>query len=1116
MVKSFNVYIEEAIKIVDIDQRYHEAESFYLRLFNLLYEYENLINLNFKKKNFPGIDLYESNLKLGIQITALTPKNINNVSSKVTNTIERFMNSKEFEKYPTNKFVIFFTKDSKYIEDYKKESNLKLLEDKHKIKIKLRTSSSLCEKYDSIISKSKRNHLHEFIRAEMESDFRGSYSLNYVSHIDNNLKNNSLFFTEEETYWKEDIGLQISNSNKELLILGAPCSGKTELSKSLIEQVDRIYKVYYLNFIMSESTIELTGVMADLLQISFNYSILIIDDVHLNIDLLNRIRNRLKSYDWLNVIYISRPTNEVRSCLKDVAKYYIDNKANQAQKVLGIIRVWKENQELNLSWDIGDDEYVVNQYRNNLVKLGLALSLWSEKGPGFKLSELKEEDILNNFYYDQNLSKVQSNVLFLSSYLGKFDLPLRIYREGRLEIFALQNIGLLRRIHNSDYYRYEHREFARAIYDSCSIQNSFDEKDVENWLEIYFNQQPNVQNLNLVQLIIGLHKGGAHSLPFILNNDVVISEIQKLKITNRNESRNPLIHIISSNLFSINKLNKKLYHSLIKNDLSNRPLLNYDRIDYEIYESIKDEEEFNSFIKINNNLENSRQTQITELAKSISKKKFAEGTVQRILNTYDFPTWYLKVMELHELSQLSMVLSELNKSNHSRVLLSGILEIIDLDKFIRNHKRLSCDKIGIALREFQSIDDTIGSGLAQQIWEEPVIKDQFEKSTRESNLSSCLKAISDIRFIDYSYSILLLQRLIEEEHIMNYLKNETSIGSLVLRVQELCKFERFIDTIYPLLYIYFNSNKFHQLVSECNNSHNLKLLRLLIDNSKYQLKNGITVETNILIDNKLKKFDSSQVEISTENIEAFILCHKFTKLEHYITSLKKSNKKQTTLAFKNVTPDVLFKASIKGPLAAYQIAEQLYKFRSWLFLNTTDNCDTLISIVLEKYLSYQVSNNSRFKQLPFEKFLSTFSYSLKINSEIAKKHLEKNFLNRMTKQHIGSNSLSIIFQMLRRITEFDNRYIDPVKSYLNDNMENFVKDITEQDLTKSIPGIIELSKSKLNEEALNLLKMGKNQLKLKIKNKSNQVTSIESIVRGLLVVDKAIDNRVSNELIASL
>lgn len=1121
MVKSFNVYIEEAVRIIDIDQRYQEAESFYLRLFKLLYGYKELINLNFEKKNFPGIDLYESNLNLGIQITALTSKSVNDVSTKVTNTVERFVTSKEYEKYPTDKFVIFFTKDSKHIREYKKEPHLKELENKYRIKVKVRTSSSLCEKYDSIISRSRRNYLHEFIRAEMESDFRGAYALNYVGVLQNDFQDNSLFFTREEISLKKEITLQISNSSKELLILGSPCSGKTEFAKSLSHEINSLHRIYYLDFFISDTTLEADGLMEDLFQLSFNHSILIIDDVHLNVDLLKRIRTKLIPFPWIKPIYIARPTNEIRSLLIGVPKFYIDNKTNQAQKVIGIVRKWTNQQSKSRDWQLGNIEVVTNKYRNNLVKLSLALSHWIEKGAIIKFSELEESEILDNFFDNQNLSDFQTNALFISAYLGMHDIPTRIYRSGRTEIRDLENIGLLQRIRKSEYYRYEHREIAKAIFQSCSIRNSFDDIDIENWLKIYINEQPNISNLNINQLLIGLHKGRSKHLANILNLDIVKSEILNLQTIDTSEgTRNPLVQIISNNLNSIDKDNLSLYRNFIKCKLEKSPLLIYDSLDYEIYQSLKSDEEIgeqiNSYIKKNKSPENSRQTRITELAKSISKNKFAEGTVHRILNTYDFPTWYLKVMELYELSQLSMVLSELNTSNQSRILLSGIVDILNFDKFINNNRRLTCDKIGIALREFQSIDDTIGTGIAHQLWEEPIIRSRFENSIKDSNFSSCLKALSDIRYINLPYSIKLLTELISEGLILNYMNREQSLGSIVLRVQELCKFDRFIDTIYPLLYSYFNSKRFHCLLQDCSKIETLRLIKLLLDNSKYNLKNGISTETENLINNRLAEFKSTYTDISTKQIEEFIRNNKFTKLEHYLTSFRKVNKHQVTSSFQKVDPTILFNATIKGPLAAYQITEQLYKFRTWLFLNREDNCDSLIETVFNKYIDYQVNQNSRFKQLPFEKFLSTFSYGLKINKGITKKYLEGTLLSKLSQSHTGSNSLSIIFQMLRRITDLEEGYIDSVKSYLNSNLKNFVKDINDQDLTKSIPGIIELSKSHMNYEALKLLELSKEVLLRKIKLKSNQVTSIESIVRGLAVVDGSIGNKVSNELIASL
>ena len=1121
MVKSFNVYIEEAVRIIDIDQRYQEAESFYLRLFKLLYGYKDLTNLNLEKNNFPGIDLYESNLNLGIQITSLTLKSVSSVSTKVTNTIQRFITSNEYEKYPTNKFVIFFTKDSKYITEYKRKTHLKELENKHKIEIKVRSSSSLCEKYDSIISISRRNYLHEFIRAEMESDFKGTYALNYVSIIESEFQNNSLFYTEKEVLLKEKVTLQISNSSDELLILGSPCSGKTEFAKSLSHEINSVHRIYYLDFFISDTSLETDGLMDDLFQLSFNHSILIIDDAHLNVGLLKRIRTKLISFPWIKPIYIARPTNEIRSLLGAIPKFYIDNKANQAQKVLGIVREWISKQSKSGDWQVGDIAAVIDKYRNNLVKLSLALSHWNDKGAKIRFSDLEESEILDNFFDDQNLNDFQTNALFISAYLGMHDIPTRIYRSGRAEIRDLENIGLLQRIRKSEYYRYEHREIAKAIFKSCSIRNSFDDIDIANWLTIYISEQPNISKLNINQLLIGLHKGRSKHLADILNLDVIKSEILKPQTINTSGgTRNPLVQIVSSNLNSIDKDSLVLYRNFVKCKLEESPLLIYDSLDYEIYQALKSDEEIgkqiNSYIKRNKSPENSRQTKITELAKSISKKKFAEGTVHRILNTYDFPTWYFKVMELYELSQLSMVLSELNTSNQSRLLLSGVLDILNFDKFINNNRRLTCDKIGIALREFQSIDDTIGTGIAHQLWEEPIIRSRFENSIKDSNLSSCLKALSDIRYIDRSYSIKLLTELISEGLIINYMSREQSLGSIVLRVQELCKFDRFIDTIYPLLYFYFNSKRFHCLLHDCRKIETLRLIKLLFDNPKYNLKNGISTETENLINDRLTEFKSRYAEISTKQIEEFIRNNKFTKLEHDLTSIRKVNKHQVTSTFQKVDPAILFNATIKGPLAAYQITEQLYKFQTWLFINREDNCDSLIETVFDKYLAYQVNQNSRFKQLPFEKFLSTFSYGLKIKAGITKKYLEGSLLSKLSKSHTGSNSLSTIFQMLRRITDFEESYIDSVKTYLRSNLKNFVKDIDAQDLTKSIPGIIELSKSHMNHEALELLELSKEVLLRKIKLKSNQVTSIESIVRGLAVVDGSIGNKISNELIASM
>jgi len=270
------------------------------------------------------------------------------------------------------------------------------------------------------------------------------------------------------------------------------------------------------------------------------------------------------------------------------------------------------------------------------------------------------------------------------------------------------------------------------------------------------------------------------------------------------------------------------------------------------------------------------------------------------------------------------------------------------------------------------------------------------------------------------------------------------------------------------------------------------------------------------LDSKVAQQDKMPTDVNKDLICKFIKSNRFTKLEHFITQLRKIDRKKTTQSFMQIKSELLIKSATKGALAAYQIVEQLYKFKTWLFISRELNCDELIDEVLRKYLDHQVHTERRFKQLPLEKFLSTYSYSLKINSKIAQLKLESEFLNNLAKEYKGSDSLSIVFQMLRRITDFNADYINPVKQFLKTNLPMLVEDINNQDMTKSIPGLIELSKSKLKEEALEILILSESVLKQKIMDKTNQVTSIRSVVEGLRNVDESIENEVSNRLIASL
>ena len=82
-------------------------EDVMCEVLNRLYGW-NLKNLNYEEKNYPGIDLGDSELGIGIQVTA------DKTSSKISHSISQVSKYKVYEKYPKLKFLILGKKQSSY------------------------------------------------------------------------------------------------------------------------------------------------------------------------------------------------------------------------------------------------------------------------------------------------------------------------------------------------------------------------------------------------------------------------------------------------------------------------------------------------------------------------------------------------------------------------------------------------------------------------------------------------------------------------------------------------------------------------------------------------------------------------------------------------------------------------------------------------------------------------------------------------------------------------------------------------------------------------------------------------------------------------------------------
>ena len=95
------------------------AEDFFMRLFELIYGWKSLINLNYTEKNSAGIDLYDIKTGIAIQVTAIQSNERNKIEKDIVEKIIKYHGSKEI-----NRIICFFIRDNKALENITR--NLKM------------------------------------------------------------------------------------------------------------------------------------------------------------------------------------------------------------------------------------------------------------------------------------------------------------------------------------------------------------------------------------------------------------------------------------------------------------------------------------------------------------------------------------------------------------------------------------------------------------------------------------------------------------------------------------------------------------------------------------------------------------------------------------------------------------------------------------------------------------------------------------------------------------------------------------------------------------------------------------------------------------------------------
>ena len=103
-VLSVRIEYDNKIRFTDLNI---SAESFYKDFLNLIYGYK-LKDINIETINSPAIDLGDEASSLAIQVTS------DSTSTKIKDTIKKFIENKLYKKYKTLQFYIITSKQKKY------------------------------------------------------------------------------------------------------------------------------------------------------------------------------------------------------------------------------------------------------------------------------------------------------------------------------------------------------------------------------------------------------------------------------------------------------------------------------------------------------------------------------------------------------------------------------------------------------------------------------------------------------------------------------------------------------------------------------------------------------------------------------------------------------------------------------------------------------------------------------------------------------------------------------------------------------------------------------------------------------------------------------------------
>lgn len=237
LIKEFFSKIKDEVKWDNSIGHYNidrYLENVVAELLNEIYDYK-LININKEKENYPGIDLRDKTNRIAVQVTA------ENTNTKINDTIDTFVNSKENMKKDYDRLIVFLIKKDKTKYNLNKIKKQGINFDVDKDIIDFNTLYKALEFYtnDKLVK----------ILYILEKEFKNKIKidLDKIKKID--CVNNCEFyiprtFIKAEEYVKVGVknGISIEEILKKynnVILLSEAGSGKTEEVKNLVNRINK-------------------------------------------------------------------------------------------------------------------------------------------------------------------------------------------------------------------------------------------------------------------------------------------------------------------------------------------------------------------------------------------------------------------------------------------------------------------------------------------------------------------------------------------------------------------------------------------------------------------------------------------------------------------------------------------------------------------------------------------------------------------------------------------------------------------------------------------------------------------------------------------------------------